>query len=1035
MLLGRNLALLLLVLLAAAAASAAAQDAVIEETVADAPLSPLDAARTMRVPAGFQVTLFAGEPDVRQPIGFCIDDRGRLWVAEAYNYPNHGEAPRDRVLILEDVDNDGRFDKRTLFYDRLGYVTGIEVGFGGAWVMSPPELLFIPDRDGDDRPDGEPEVVLDGFGNHANAHNLANGFAWGPDGWLYGTHGRTNWSMIGAPGTPQSQRVRFDGGVYRYHPVRKTWEPYADGTTNPWGIDWDDYGEAFISNCVNPHLFHVILGAHYEPWRNRESSRHAYRRIDTIADHLHFLGHDDVREGIGTSVESDMGGGHAHCGVMVYLGDNWPEEFRNCVFMNNIHGKRINRDRLARRGSGYQASHEPDVMLAADPWFMGVSLQYGPDGAVYCSDWSDTGECHSLVNTRRETGRIYKVSYGQPKKPSHHLASASDLELVTLQLADNDWWVRHARRLLQERAAAGKDMTGPSARLIEILDTSADVKHRLRALWALHAIGAADEQLLHRLLADRQEHLRSWAVRLLCESPVAAEGVARLARLAHEDGSPLVRLHLASNLQRLPFDSRWEIARGLVGRKEDAQDANLPLMIWYGIEPLMQVDARRFASLAGECELPVVRRHIARRVASQAAIATEESDGGEDDPFDLAVKIAADSPSTQVREDLIGGMAEGLAGQRRTAMPPSWPLLYARCARDSAPELHQAARQLALVFGDSSAIEELKAAAADARMTPALRVDAIEALAGARVDGTAPLLLQMVSDPAVRGAALRGLAEYADPSTPEIVLAAYDRLDSASRQDAVQTLASREPWALALLEAVRQGRVPRSDITAYSARQMQSLGSERVSRLLDSQWGALRPSQTVKEKQIADYKKRLGGAALATADRSAGRAVFEKTCARCHKLFGAGGDLGPDITGAQRSNLDYLLDNVIDPSRLVARDYQLEILEMASGRIVTGLVEEESDTAVTLRTINERVVAPKDEIEARAVSSVSIMPDGLLSQLSLAETRALFAYLMGSGQVELPSSEADAGEIGETQSPGTGESGLETDGKIEEDSR
>src|SRR5688572_24550321 len=352
------------------------------EPIVDAPLPPEEAARTMVVPEGFHVSLFAGEPDVQQPIGFCIDDRGRLWVAEAHNYPNHGTKPGDRIVILEDSDGDGRSDKRTVFYDKLNYVTGIEVGFGGAWVMSPPFFYFIPDRDGDDKPDREPQVLLEGFGNHANAHNLANGFAWGPDGWLYGTHGRTNWSTIGKPGTPESERARFDGGVYRYHPVRHVWEPYADGTTNPWGIDWDDYGEAFVCNCVNPHLFHVIEGAHYEPWRNRESSQHAYERIESIADHLHFTGQLNVRDGLGSEQEDAAGGGHAHCGTMVYLGDNWPERYRNQVFMNNIHGKRINNDLLKRAGSGYTAPHGRDVMISKDPWYMGVTLQYGPDGAV-----------------------------------------------------------------------------------------------------------------------------------------------------------------------------------------------------------------------------------------------------------------------------------------------------------------------------------------------------------------------------------------------------------------------------------------------------------------------------------------------------------------------------------------------------------------------------------------------------------------------------------------------------------------------------
>ena len=412
-----------------------------------APLAPDEAAQTMVVPEGFRVTLFAGEPDVQQPIGFCIDDRGRLWVAEAYNYPNHGDRPGDRIIILEDADGDGRFDKRSVFFEGLNYVTGIEVGFGGAWVMSPPILYFIPDKNGDDQPDSEPVLLLDGFGNHANSHNLANAFSWGPDGWLYGTHGRTNWSKIGKPGTPDAERIRFDGGVYRYHPVRHVWEPFADGTTNPWGIDWDDYGQGFVCNCVDPHLYHVIQGAHYEPWRNRESSRFAYERIATIADHLHFIGKGSVDDGIGTPAEDEAGGGHAHCGTMIYLGDTWPDRYRNTVFMHNLHGRRINNDILRRSGSGYVASHGRDLMRANDSWFMGVTLQYGPDGAVYSSDWSDTGECHSVVNTQRGTGRIFRISYGNPTATRVDLASLSEEALVALQLHRNDVTVHGSNRI------------------------------------------------------------------------------------------------------------------------------------------------------------------------------------------------------------------------------------------------------------------------------------------------------------------------------------------------------------------------------------------------------------------------------------------------------------------------------------------------------------------------------------------------------------------------------------------------------------
>ena len=544
----------------------------------------------MKVPPGFRVTLFAGEPDVKQPIGFCIDDRGRLWVAEAYNYPNHGERPGDRILIFEDTDGDGTFNKRTVFYEGLNYVTGIEVGFGGAWVVSPPYFYFIADRNADDKPDGKPVVLLDGFGNHANSHNLANALAWGPDGWLYGTHGRTNWSTIGKPGTPDAQRIRFDGGVYRYHPVRHVWEPFADGTTNPWGIDWDDYGEAFVCNCVDPHLFHVIQGAHYEPWRSRESSRYAYQRIATIADHLHFVGKGSVVDGIGTAEEDAAGGGHAHCGTMIYLGDQWPDRYRNTVFMHNLHGHRINNDILRRVGSGYVASHGQDLMRSQDSWYMGVTLQYGPDGAVYSSDWSDTGECHSVVNTQRGTGRIYKISYGKPSGVKIALEGLGERELVELQLHRNDWYVRHARRILQERAAQGDDLTVAAKALNTLLAGDQPDHRKLRLIWALHAIGRADDEFLLGLLNDPSEYVRAWAIRLLTEDfepPSAA--LDRFVKLAATDSSAFVCLHLASALQRL------ELGRSLADRRRPGVAEGIRRRCKYSAHGLV----RRRAACAG----------------------------------------------------------------------------------------------------------------------------------------------------------------------------------------------------------------------------------------------------------------------------------------------------------------------------------------------------------------------------------------------------------------------------------------------------
>ncbi|QDU28196.1 Cytochrome c [Anatilimnocola aggregata] len=968
------------------------------ELEVDEPLPPLEAARTMVVPAGFQVTLFAGEPDVQQPIGFCIDDRGRLWVAEAYNYPHHGTKPGDRILIFEDTDNDGRFDKRTIFYDQLNYVTGIEVGFGGAWVMSPPNLYFIPDRDGDDQPDGAPQVLLDGFGNHANSHNLANGFSWGPDGWLYGTHGRTNWSLLGKPGTPKEERVRFDGGVYRYHPITHEWEPYADGTTNPWGIDWNDFGESFICNCVNPHLFHVIYGAHYEPWRNRESSQYAYQRIDTIADHLHFVGAGNVRDGLGSAAEDKAGGGHAHCGTMVYLGDNWPDKYRNTLFTNNIHGRRINNDLLRRSGSGYLAAHGDDLMRSKDPWYMGVTLRYGPDGSVFASDWSDTGECHSVKNTRRETGRIYKISYGQPQTGAVDFAKLSNKELVEKQLHRNDWHVQHARRLLQERMAAGQDMTDVAQQLRAMYSEQIEVPKKLRALWALQVIGELNDALLIEQLGNENEYIRAWAVRLLCEDrdpPAAA--LDRFSMLAAHDVSPLVRLHIASCLQRLKPEQRWTIAERLLQRSEDADDENLPLMIWYAIEPLVNEDAARFVSLAGTTELPLVARFIGRRIAGIPAAKDELA---------AAIKLLGGTKG-ETQQEFLTGIITGLEGRRSVPMPESWPATFVSLKERRDDRLLEQALQLALIFDDPTALELLKTQAADEKVIPAVRNRALQALVAKKAANVDFLLLKLAADPAVARVALRGLAEYENPETPTIILNNYNSLPSAARQDALQTLAARSAWAMKLVDALEANKIARSDVTAYTARQLFSLDHAELTARVKAVWGELRESPADKQLLVANIKRRVTPDAIARADRAAGRVLFQKTCANCHRFFDAGGKIGPDITGSQRTNLDYLLNTLIDPSAAVNKDYQMQVIATTSGRIITGLIVEESKTAITVQTVNEKIVVPADEIEERKVSPVSMMPDGLLQNLSTDQVQQLLAYLMGPEQVPLPMDDAN----------------------------
>jgi putative membrane-bound dehydrogenase-like protein len=588
----------------------------------DAPTPANQAAAKMTLPAGFHAILFAGEPDVVKPIAMTTDDRGRLWVAESHSYPHwitDGKDGKDRILIFEDRKSTGHFESCKVFSDHATNLSGIAVGFGGVWLCSTPNLLFIPLKPNGNEPAGPPVVVLDGWDLKAK-HNVFNQLVWGPDGWLYGCNGILSNSRVGKPGTPDAKRVAFNCGVWRYHPVEKRFEVVASGTTNPWGLDFDDRGEAFITNCVIKHLFHVIPGAHYERMYGQDLDADSYGLMESCADHIHWAGGAWTSSRGGVGAHGEAGGGHAHAGAMIYLGDNWPDAYRGHIFMCNLHGNRVNQDILERVGSGYVAHHGKDFLFGNDPWFRGLALMYGPDGGVYVSDWCDTGECHNYEHITPTTGRIYKVTYGKPAAVNVDVAKLSDEELVKLQLHKNEWWARHARRLLQERANDGKlDRKLVQSLLVKMMSEEKETPRRLRALWTLYGIGGLDEQALTKLLDDADETVRGWAVRLLLEDEKASEAVTtKLAEMAHTDKSASVRLALASALQRLPAASRWPIAEGLASHEEDSKDANLPLMIWYGIEEIVPTNPDRAAALLVKARIPLVREYIARRIAAEA---------------------------------------------------------------------------------------------------------------------------------------------------------------------------------------------------------------------------------------------------------------------------------------------------------------------------------------------------------------------------------------------------------------------------------
>jgi putative heme-binding domain-containing protein len=368
--------------------------------------------------------------------------------------------------------------------------------------------------------------------------------------------------------------------------------------------------------------------------------------------------------------------------------------------------------------------------------------------------------------------------------------------------------------------------------------------------------------------------------------------------------------------------------------------------------------------------------------------------------------LLGDCDDGQMQQDLLAGILQGFQGRRSISMPDAWPKVYAKLKAQASDTVRQSALELALIFDDPIALAALRKQASDRTAARDDRSRAVQSLVAKKVIDLAPLLLKLVRDPNTQSAALRGLAEYEHSATATTILENYHLFDATGHADAVQTLASRPSWAMALMDAVESKRVPRSDLTAYTARQLRNLRDDRITERVKTLWGEVRDTPAEKTRLIANTKRRLTPDSLTRADRSTGRAIFQKTCANCHRLFGDGGDIGPEITGAQRKNLDYMLENIIDPSATVARDYQMQVIETATGRIITGLVIAETDNAVTIQTINEKVVIPLGEIENRSVSSVSIMPDGLLQELSHQQVRELIAYLASPRQVPLKESDS-----------------------------
>jgi putative membrane-bound dehydrogenase-like protein len=967
------------------------------------PMNAREVAATMELPPGFRATCFASEPDVVEPIAFTIDTRGRLWVVESMAYPNWQKSGpgKDRVVILEDTDGDGVHDKRTVFLDNGRNLTGIELGFGGVWLLSAPEMLFIPIKDGEDKPAGPAKVLLDGW-NTEIKHNIVSNLTWGMDGWLYGCHGITLKSKVGKPGTPDDQRKVFDCCIWRYHPTLHHFEVVCWGGTNPWGLDYDQYGTWFMTNCVIDHVFQVVPNAHYIRMFGSDPNPWIYHPLPGCADHKHWGGGKWTEGGR----FDDTLGGHAHSGLMIYQEGNWPAEYRNQLYTLSIHGKRLQREKIDYDGPVAIARHQPDVLKVKDGWFMGVQAKAGPDGGVYIIDWSDTGECHSYVNTQRTTGRIYKVTYGKPEPWKKDLAKYSDAELVALHKEQGkEWHVRQARRLLQERVATSKGrlyasggrQPPESARvqqlnvqpLFDILDDPKQaLTARLRALWTLHAVGAKVEYKTY-WQRDEQDVLKAWALRLTYDLPNTKSHVS-LDRTGLRGQQAIITL--LSILPRLPQRDREIVLEDfhvyVSSRDADTssyQNATynewLLTLFWNGCEGLITPQSH---DLRKHLDLLTHPSHIEWATRKLCVL------NGHAALVQWAQKLAHSGT-----QGMLAGLEKSLNGQ---TWSPDWKKLLETLVNNQSIDTTNRCQEIAARLGDPESLKKVAERFRTKVLPIEERTRCLAILTQRPTGELLPTVLELLTEPAMRRAAIKALAKFDADAVYAKLIQQYATSTPDEKQDILATLTTRPRYARALLDALDAKIIPADDVLAPTVVTLRQLQQVDIKKRVSQRWGTGATPAALKER-IARLQNQLTSATLRQADVKHGRLLYDKHCATCHKLFGEGTAIGPELTGAQRMNLDYLLENIVTPNAIVPQDYRATTFVLHSGRVLTGMITQQQGEQLTIQTATEKVTISQKDIEQRQQTDKSLMPEGLLDTLKPSEIRDLFGYLSSPSQV------------------------------------
>ena len=951
--------------------------------------------RALVLADGFEVNLFASDPRIAKPIQMNFDPQGRLWLVSSSIYPHikPGQKANDRVLVLTDVDGDGRADKTTVFADGLLIPTGVEPGDGGAYVANSTELLHFRDADGDGRADSR-RVVLSGFGTE-DTHHILHTLRWGPEGLLYMNQSIYIHSHIE---TPYGVRRLLGGGIWRFRPETMRLEVYARGFINPWGHELDAYGQSFATDGAGGEgINYVVPGA-------------AYPTAVGVPRILHGLNP----------------GSPKYAGLEIVGGRHLPDDWQGNIITNDFRGHRVCRFVITEDGSGFAAREMSELIKTQHVAFRPVDVKMGPDGAIYIADWYNPIIQHGEVDFRDPRrdhvhGRIWRITYkGRKTLPRPKLVGTPTAHLLAA-LESPERWTRHnAKRLLKERGPKVLPDLADWVRRLDAKDLRVE-HHRLEALWVYQSLRTVEPRLLSQLLRAKDHRVRAAATRVIGYWKDRLPNPLSLLEQQIADAHPRVRLEAVRVLGQLSDPHSVEIAMRALDRRVDRF---LDYSLWLTARDLENLWLPEYRAGRLRFDGHADRAAFALRAVGTPAV------------MPLLVKLLQSGQlnDTEAARVLDVVASSGNPAQLRIVFDSamSAPAGSAR-QRQLLSRLVRASRQRRVKpAGDLSVVGRLLTA-----NNPAIKSIAAEAIGVWRLErfrGDLARIARSSSTKAmVRGTALSSLATFGGPASGKVLdelsahgsdvslrlmaigaLARFDLKRAASRAVAVlkQIPPDVDPTPMFLaflgrkrgpqiLAAALKNQTLPADAAKIGLRVVNASG-RKLPKLVAAlsaaggvQRGIRKLSRTELRTLVAEVREK--------GDPARGEAVFRRrdlNCLKCHSIAGAGGRVGPDLLSLGASaQIDYLINSLIDPSQKIKENYQTLLVATDSGKVLTGIKVRQTGTALILRDADDReVTVPLDSIEEQK-NGASMMPVGLIDKLTRQELVDLVRFLSALGKV------------------------------------